>query len=62
MLEYVAQCRTDVVVVGFVDLVSALVVAADGFSKDLARDQSRASAAEDKARRWMAWVPAPLAV
>ncbi len=59
LLKYQAAGRTDVTFVRFSDLVEAFADAAERFAMALDQHPTRAKAAQDKARRWLAWVPAP---
>jgi hypothetical protein len=59
LLEYEAGGRTDVVFVRVIDLVAAFVEGAERFAEGFGQDATQAQIAEEKARRWIAWVPAP---
>lgn len=62
LLQYQAADRQDVTFVRFVDLLEAFTDASEQFMNDLKSDPVRRDEAQDKARRWLAWVPAPPAV
>lgn len=59
MLQYVAHDRPDVIIVPFGDLLQAFANGAEAFDAALEADPPRKEAAELKAAKWMAWVPAP---
>jgi hypothetical protein len=59
LLEHEVGNRTDVVLVRVSDLVAAVAKGGERFVGDLAQDPARAALAQQKARLWLAWVPAP---
>lgn len=59
LLDHEAQGRTDVVLVRFSALATALVDGWTKFRVVLSGSATRWAQAQEKARKWLAWVPSP---